>query len=167
MLTNLSRAAILVLIVLSSLQSIKAQPAHTPATPKELYDKLAQLDSALFAIVYTCHPDQAANFFTEDLEFYHDKGGVTISRKTFLENLQRNFCGPAAAKLRRELVPGSLHVYPMDNYGALQVGEHRFYVTQNGQEKLTGIAKFTHLWQFKDNEWRISRVLSYDHQPAE
>lgn len=163
---NLLLTGALMLVVLSSFQCAKAQ--GTPAGSKELHDQLARLDSALFAIAYTCNPDQVAAFFTEDLEFYHDKGGVTKSRKAFLENLKRNFCGDVPQKLRRELVPGSLQVFPMDNYGAIQMGEHRFYVTQNGQpEKLVGIAKFTHLWQFKDNEWRISRVLSYDHRPAE
>lgn len=160
-------ATLLILSVIAISQPAKAQSQQDPAA-KALYDTLFRLDSALFSIAYTCQPDKVAAFFTEDLEFYHDKGGVTRSLKTFLENLERNFCGNDKPKLRRELVPGSLQVYPMDNYGAIQMGEHRFYISQNGQpEKLTGIAKFTHLWQFRDGKWRITRVLSYDHQAAE
>ena len=64
--------------------------------------------------------------------------------------------------MRRELVEGTLQVYAIDNYGALAVGEHRFYLTQGGQkEKLDGIGRFANLWQFRDGEWRMSRVFSY------
>jgi ketosteroid isomerase-like protein len=134
-------------------------------TSKALYEQLAQLDSALFATVYTCNPTKAASFFTEDLEFYHDKGGLTKTRKTFIEGLERNFCGEQKQKLRRELVNGSLKVYSLGNYGAVQIGDHRFYVTENGQpERLTGIAKFVHVWQLKNGEWKLSRVLSFDHK---
>jgi hypothetical protein len=132
---------------------------------KELYNRLADLDSILFATVYTCNPVKAASFFTEDLEFYHDKGGVTKTRKTFVEQLEKNFCGEQKQKLRRELVKGSLKVYPINNYGAVQIGEHLFYVKEKGQEeKLTGVAKFAHVWKLENGEWRISRVLSFDHK---
>ena len=130
-----------------------------------LYTKLAELDSILFANVYTCNPDKNVTFFTEDLEFYHDKGGLTRSRKIFMEGLEKNFCGEQNQKLRRELVKGSLKVCPINNYGAIQTGEHRFYVTEKGQpERLTGIARFAHIWKLENGEWRISRVLSYDHK---
>jgi hypothetical protein len=44
----------------------------------------------------------------------------------------------------------------------LEIGEHRFYLTQEGQEeKLDGIGQFTNLWQLKGGEWKMSRVLSY------
>lgn len=149
-----------------SLLSIKAaQTQVVQHAPTELFDQLAELDSVLFATVYTCNPAKASSFFTEDLEFYHDKGGVTKSRKTFIEALEKNFCGEQKQKLRRELVKGSLRVFPIKNYGAVQIGDHRFFVTENGQsEKLTGIAKFVHLWQLKNGEWKISRVFSFDHK---
>lgn len=71
-------------------------------------------------------------------------------------------------RVRRELVAGSLEVYPINNYGAVEIGVHRFYETGKGQkEKLVGIAKFVHIWQKKDGEWKISRVISYDHKPAQ
>jgi len=144
-----------------------AKTGHTQTTKltsKQLNDQLAALDSTLFATVYTCNPEKA-RFFTEDLEFYHDKGGVTRTRKTFVENLERNFCGEQKPKLRRELVKGSLKVYPLNNYGAVQIGDHRFYLTETNQpERLSGIAKFVHVWQLKDGEWKLSRAFSFDHR---
>jgi len=151
-------------ICLLSANLIKAQ-SSAEARATELYNKLAGFDSILFATVYTCNPVKAASFFTEDMEFYHDKGGLTKTRKTFTEALEKNFCGEQKQKLRRELVKGSLKVFPLNNYGAVQIGEHRFYVTEKGQEeKLTGIAKFVHVWKLENGEWRISRVFSFDHK---
>jgi hypothetical protein len=145
----------------------KTASGQTPKlTQQELFAAIAKLDSAMFAVVYTCHPDKE-KYFTPDLEFYHDKSGLTRTSKALMEISQKNFCDRKNYKLRRELVPGTLKVFPMDNYGAIQSGEHYFFETvDGGKEKKVGVAKFTHLWQFANGEWRISRVLSYDHQPA-
>src|SRR6476660_3893404 len=135
----------------------------SPHTAKDLYAELAAMDSVVFANVYTCNTAKNETFFTDDIEFYHDKGGVTKSRKTLVEQLKNNFCGEGKTKLRRELIKGSMQVYPINNYGAVQMGDHRFYVTENGKEVLSGIAKFIHVWKYENGEWRISRVFSYDH----
>jgi hypothetical protein len=106
-------------------------------------------------------------FFTEDLEFYHDKGGLTTPRIKLIESIRNGLCGNENFWLRREAVPGSVRVFPLNNYGAILSGEHVFYVNEKGKkERLDGLAKFTHVWQFKSNVWRMSRVLSYDHGPA-
>jgi uncharacterized protein YneR len=108
-----------------------------------------------------------SSFFTEDLEFYHDKGGLTAPKAAFVESTKKNLCGNPGWRLRREAVAGTVKVYPLNNYGALISGEHVFYINETGKkEKLDGLAKFTQLWQFKNNEWKMSRVLSYDHGPA-
>ena len=132
-------------------------------TTKALYTELAQMDSLVFANVYTCNSEKNETFFTDDIEFYHDKGGLTRSRKTLVEELRNNFCGEGKTKLRRELIKGSMQVFPIKNYGAVQLGDHRFYVTENGKEVLSGVAKFIHVWKYENGKWRISRVFSYDH----
>jgi len=138
--------------------------AQTSAhTNRDLYTELVYRDSVVFANVYTCNTAKNETFFTDDIEFYHDKGGVTKSRKTLVEQLRNNFCGEGKTKLRRELVNGSMKVYPINKYGAVQLGEHLFYITENGKEALSGVAKFIHVWKYERGEWRISRVFSYDH----
>ena len=138
--------------------------AQTSAhTNRDLYTELVYRDSVVFANVYTCNTAKNETFFTDDIEFYHDKGGVTKSRKTLVEQLRNNFCGEGKTKLRRELVNGSMKVYPINKYGAVQLGEHRFYITENGKEALSGVAKFIHVWKYERGEWRISRVFSYNH----
>ena len=135
----------------------------SPHSGRNLDAELADMDSIVFANVYTCNSSKNETFFTDDIEFYHDKGGLTKSRKTLVEELRNNFCGEGKTKLRRELIKGSMQVYPVNNYGAVQMGDHRFYVTENGKEVLSGVAKFIHVWKYDNGQWRISRVFSYDH----
>lgn len=102
-------------------------PAAAPASVQEaapeqsgpLYDQLAQLDTHLFDAFNRCEQpgqlERHAGFFAEGVEFYHDQGGLTWSRAEMIANTQKHVCG----KFRRELVPGSLRVYPLKDFGAL------------------------------------------------
>jgi hypothetical protein len=108
-------------------------------------------------------------FFAEDLEFYHDKGGLVKDRQTLMDMLSKSYCnGPVEWQTRRELVKGSMQIYKIKDFGVLQTGDHLFYETwsKTKKEKLVGKAKFTILWQYKDGEFKISRAMSYDHLPA-
>lgn len=123
-------------------------------------------DSIFWNGFNSCNLEIIKSYISEDLEFYHDKAGVTHGLKVFMDNLKNGLCSDTEKfKLRREEVEGSIKIYPMANYGAIISGNHVFYVTENGNpEYKDGIAKFTHLWVFKDNIWKMSRVLSYDHK---
>lgn len=134
------------------------------ASQLSLFEQVVALDKAVFDAFNNCDIAKFKNLFTPDVEFYHDKGGVTLTAEKLAESVQMNICGNPMAKVRREAVPETLKVYPMDGYGAIITGEHNFYQVIAGTEKLTGTAKFTHLCIFKDGRWRISRVLSYDHR---
>jgi hypothetical protein len=64
------------------------------------------------------------------------------------------------------LVRGSLEVYPLKGYGAVEIGGHMFCdprVHRVCDETTSGIAKFVMLWQLKDGTWSIPRVISYNH----
>ena len=142
--------------------------AQTKNDSKEVYDRIAALDAAMFEASNACDIDKVGNFFTEDLEFYHEKGGLVLTRKSVLDIMKTNLCGENSNRVRRELVKGSMEVHLINNYGAVQTGEHRFYLTQKGQkEKLDGIGKFVMIWHNKNGEWRISRVVSYGFRAPE
>lgn len=133
----------------------------------DLFEKIRSLDSAMFSVAYKCDAQKIESFFSEDLEFYHDKSGETKSRRSFMEVQQRNFCGDRPFYLRREAVAGTMKVFPMNGYGALQTGEHVFYIKgPDGAEILDGKARYVHLWKNENGVWRITRVFSYDHGPA-
>jgi hypothetical protein len=97
--------------------------------------------------------------FAEDLEFYHDKGGLTGFGQTidFMRSTVKNNNG-----LRRDLVKGSLEVYPVPDYGAMEIGSHTFCHLENNKQDC-GTFKFVHIWQKKNGVWKITRVVSYDH----
>jgi len=59
-------------------------------------------------------------------------------------------------------VPGSLEVYPIKNYGAIEVGSHRFCHDENGRTEC-GTFKFLHVWRKTGTTWRLSRIVSYAH----
>lgn len=121
---------------------------------------------ALFWTAYNgCQVDQMADFFTDDLEFYHDKGGLTNSKPELKQILKTGLCGDPNSTLRREAVTGTVKIYPLENYGAIISGEHVFYRNKAGQNEYPEeSAKFTHVWKFEKNTWKMTRVLSYDHQ---
>lgn len=134
---------------------------------QKLTATILHYDSLFWQAYNACDLDKLRTFLTDDLEFYHDKGGLTTPLTNFMESVENGLCGNENWRLRREVVEGSLKVYPIPDYGAILEGEHVFYVLEKGkEERLDGMAKFTHVWQYKNNIWKMSRVLSYDHGPA-
>lgn len=134
-------------------------PKSYQPVSRELYDTIATMDSIFFNAFNARNLNQLQTMLSEELEFYHDLGGVTDYVKN-IENFKKSF--ENTRKVRRELIKGSLEVYPINNYGAVETGAHRFYATENGQEKLVSEAKFAHIWQKKDS-WKITRIISYAH----
>src|SRR5262245_6717533 len=101
----------------------EAQAPDTMKSGEELNKTIASLDAALFDSYNRCDLQKFASFFADDVEFYHDQGGVTLGREKLTNSVKVNICG----KVTRELVPGSLQVYPMKGYGAVEMGVHRFH----------------------------------------
>lgn len=126
---------------------------------RELYHEIARMDSILFNAFNSRDVLKFGSLFTDDLEFFHDKGGLTDYNHTmnFMKDVVKNNNG-----LRRDLVKGSLEVYPVPGYGAIQIGAHTFCHLENGKQDC-GTFKFVHVWQKKDGTWKISRVVSYGH----
>lgn len=139
----------------------------------ELHLLLAKKDSALFNAAFnTCDIAILEELFTEDFEFYHDKGGLTEGRDAFLNPMKQNCAKRTPTDLRpskRILIANSLEVYPLykngELYGAVQHGIHRFESLNRDNHYEPGdIAKFTHVWIKQDALWKVKRELSYDHQ---
>lgn len=134
---------------------------------QELYRKIYKMDSLYFSAQNNCDLEKYKSLLADDFEFYHDKAGLTNSREKEMADM-KIFCGEQRKRqpLRRQLKKGTLQVYPLDKYGALETAEHTFYLQiAGGKEKLVGQAKFTCIWKLQDTAWQISRIISYDHQP--
>lgn len=124
-----------------------------------LYATIAALDTKLFEAYNHCDLDTMSSLVADDLEFYHDKTGLSVGKQPFLDAIKNNIC---TSHTQRTLVPGSLDVYPLKGYGAVELGVHRF---QHAGDPGTGEAKFVMVWQNKGGIWKITRVISYDHEP--
>ncbi len=134
-------------------------PKTTPNASSSLRDEVAQLDAKMFA-AYNAH-DLAGlmSWLAKDLEFYHDKDGVLT-----YADLEKGFGSIFSRNdgIRRELVPGSLQVFPMGKDGAIETGAHRFCHVENGKDDC-GVFQFTHVWRKIDGQWKVTRLISYDH----
>lgn len=123
---------------------------------------IAGLDKAAFDAFNRCEQagqlDKYASYFAPEIEFYHDQGGVTWTRDAMIANTGKFVC----SHFRRELVPGSLRVYPVKDFGAIEQGEHTFCQFDTG--KCEGIADFVIVWRLRDQRWEATRVLSYGHR---
>jgi hypothetical protein len=138
-----------------------------PADPSENLEKTILYHDSIFWSAYNaCDVDKMLSYFTEDLEFYHDKNGVTSPKIKMDEAMRKGLCGNENWHLRREAIEGTVKVFPMKGFGALISGEHIFFINETDKkEYLDGYGKFTHLWKYADGAWRMSRVISYDHGP--
>jgi hypothetical protein len=147
----------------TTLLALALLAATQPALAADpLFDQIAAADSAAFDAFNNCmEPAQLArhaSFFAPDVEFYHDNGGVTWTREAMLANTAKYVCG----NFRRELIPGTLKVFPIKGFGALAQGSHQFCQFATG--KCEGMADFTAVWKNSDGQWHMTRVMSYGHR---
>lgn len=128
---------------------------------------LRAADAAFWAAFNACDAAAMARFFTPDVEFYHDRTGLTHTRSAVVRSLVKGPCGTPGLHVRRELVADSLRYDPVPRTGAILTGEHRFYAREGGgAERLDGQASFAVVWVHEGADWRMRRVLSFAHRPA-
>lgn len=128
---------------------------YQPDDP-QLYRTIAALDSIFFNAYNTCDMATQAAFYSDSIEFYHDQTGLTTSKQAILDATKQNICG----KVTRELVKGSLEVYPIKGYGAVEMGLHKFHNSADKTGSPSKESKFIVIWQQQNNEWKIKRVIS-------
>ncbi len=129
------------------------------ATSGELFETIARMDRVVFEAFNAHDVERLMSMFTKDLEFYDDGDGFNDYEKTTndFRELFRN-----TPDIRRELIKESLEVYPLQGYGAIEAGEHRFCHRENGNDDC-GVFKFAMVWRKSGEVWKLSRVLSYAH----
>ncbi len=122
---------------------------------------ILRADAALFDAFNRHDTTALMAHFDADLEFFHDTGGVTRFEET-KTNFEKLFAN--TPDIRRDLIPGSVVVYPIKDYGAIQIGSHRFCHEENGKADC-GTFGFTNIWQKTGETWKVTRALSYGHRP--
>jgi ketosteroid isomerase-like protein len=136
-------------------------PVAAAAFPDELTGEIFRMDSLLFDAFNHQDLETMKTLFTTDLEFFHDKDGRGLYPKT-IDNFRLMFERYRNSNITRELVPGSLQAYPIKDFGAIQLGEHRFCHTENGQPDC-GNFQFVDIWKKDGDKWKICLVVSYGH----
>ena len=145
----------------------------THAAPKAGWDaEVRTFDDAYWGAYNRCDLKALSAMNADDLEFFHDLGGAMRGKAQFDAAMAKNICGNPSRKVRREAIPGSVHVYPMMAngvlYGAVIEGGHRFYNAAPGSpEVLSENARFTSLVVYQDGVWKLARALSFAHAPAQ
>ncbi len=107
-----------------------ATPAPKPPTKEELYQTVARLDAEMFAAFNAHDVDKLMAYFADNLEFYHDKGGLSNFAQ-IKAGFARLFTQSPA--LTRALVPGTLEGYPIKEYGAMHLATQRGCHVENGR----------------------------------
>ena len=124
-----------------------------------LVEEISAADNLFFDAFNHCDIDTMERMFAQDLEFYHDIAGVSDFHSTM--DVTRANCERQLG-LVRTLIPSSVKVYPVKDFGAIQLGEHQFCHVENGKNDC-GTFGFTHVWHKTQQGWKIHRVISYGH----
>ena len=137
-----------------AIAQINEIPEYKPSD-KKLHNEIVKMDAKYFNAYNTCDMKTQAEIYDEDLEFFHDKGGLSTSKSNILKSLEKNICN----KVTRTLIKGSIEVYPIKNYGAIEIGYHKFFNKEEPNAKSTP-SKFIIVWKNKNNSWKITKVIS-------
>ena len=137
--------------------------AQTPDAEREV----RAADAAFWRAYNACDMPAIGALLTEDVEFYHDRTGLTKTRTGVVDSLRNGPCATPDMRLRREVIDDSLAFHPLADGYAILSGRHRFHVRSgDAPERLDGQAGFTNLWRRHDGRWQMHRVLSYAHGPV-
>ena len=122
-------------------------------------------DAAFWRAFNSCNAEAMAPFFTDDVEFYQERTGLTHSRHAVVMSMMKGPCGTPGLHMRREIAASSVKFNAIPGFGAILAGQHIFYERQgDGPEKPAALASFTVVWKFQAGRWLMTRVVSYDHQ---
>lgn len=99
--------------------------------------------------------DILKNWKIKDGSCYIRRELNTMEMKSLRPRAAVNICG----KVTRVLVKGSIEVYPIPGYGAVEIGLHRF-INHEESETPSKPDKFIMIWRQTGNGWQITRVIS-------
>ncbi len=147
------------LLACSTRKPAARENAYTPPD-KALYDTITRQDSLLFAAFNARDLERMITFFDTTLEVYQDNVGMRDyeqSVEAFRQLFQKEYV------LTRQPDKESLEIYPVKDYGAIETGRHTFCHPENGKQ-VCGTFKFLHIWERKNAQWKITRIVTYDHR---
>jgi ketosteroid isomerase-like protein len=160
MIKNILPLYLIIILLTSACATKKETFAQNPykytIENQQLQDAITAMDSTFFDAYNNCDMNKQAAIYADEIEFYHDQGGLMTSKQDILDGTKKNICG----KVTRELVAGSIEVYPIKDFGAVEIGLHKFHNNQEPAGTPSTISKFIIMWQLTNEKWRIAKVIS-------
>ncbi|MGB0892580.1 MAG: nuclear transport factor 2 family protein [Flavobacteriaceae bacterium] len=151
---KLAIALIAFLFSLTTNAQVNEIPKYKPVDI-DLHKQIVKMDSIYFTAYNTCDIKTQAEIYDENIEFFHDKGGLATDKKKLLQSLKDNICN----KVTRTLIKGSIEVYPIKDYGAIEIGYHKFFNKLEPNAKSIP-SKFIVVWKKENNKWTMTKVIS-------
>lgn len=121
----------------------------------DLYKTILKLDNRYFTAYNTCDLQTQAKLMDEDLEFYHDMGGLSTSKSDIIKSIEENICG----KVTRQLVDGSVEVHEIKGFGAVEIGLHKFFNNREPDAE-SKPSRFITVWKQDADTWSMHRIIS-------
>jgi hypothetical protein len=132
---------------------------YSQAAPSDsLFKTIQTLDTQLFDAYNHCDLEKFGSLIADDIEFYHDKTGLSRGRQALVEGSRTT----SAAKSPEN---SSRHARGL-SHRQLRRGRDRHPPLPSSRTRepaSVGEAKFIHLWQNQDGVWKVTRVISFDH----
>ncbi|WP_338792869.1 nuclear transport factor 2 family protein [Bernardetia sp. Wsw4-3y2] len=125
-----------------------------------LQGKIMKMDSLLFDVAFNeCNLTLYKKIMSQNLEFYDDRTGLNTSIEKEIAAFEDRCSKPF--KLTRKLIETNIH--KLGAFGAVQTGIHIFLMDGKPVE----VSKFITVWEFINDQWKVKRVISYEHKPLE
>ena len=157
---NIASYTLLIAAIVSACTTIRNRTGNSTNTYKsdnqELFNTILSLDSIFWEAYNSCNLDLQSKFYSDSIEFYHDQAGLITSKQAILEATKNNICG----KIIRKPVEGSIEIFPINGFGAIETGKHIFYDTTKLKDPAPQMGKFIFIWQHKNNTWTIRKAIS-------
>lgn len=125
------------------------------AADSDLYRTILEQDRVYFEAYNNCDMETQAALLSDELEFYHDQGGLSQSKGEILSSIKTNICG----KVTRELIPESVEIHAIKGFGAVEIGLHKFY-NREEPDAVSKPSRFITLWKNEGEHWKMHRIVS-------
>ena len=139
---------------------------QTTTAPTDAEAALRAADAGYWRAYNACDAAGMSAYIADDVEFYHDKGGLTRTKQALVDSTMKGICGNPNFRIRR-VADANIRFDPIPGYGGVLSGDHLFFATEPGMpERQTGRATFVALWHVDQGHWTMTRVLSLSHRPV-
>jgi hypothetical protein len=148
--THISHAATLAAVCVAL--AACASTANRSTRDREVTRSILHEDARLTEAYNNCELQTLHRMFAVNSTMYLASGRI----QSPVDEARDTFCG----KWQRQVVPGSLHVYPVNAAAAIQVGEQRI-CSLHMRTCDTRPSEFVAVWLFCDLHWQITELIRF------